>query len=204
MFRKPVFLFGCILLACMAVSCNSGKNTPAAVNAPKGASAIKSPPVNINGNLYILYLTQAEMQSLLNNTAGGIKDDRVIFQFFFDQNGILNLNAWPKKSGAFPYQTDLFLHETTVSCTSIPNENVHLGNIRLGPNEYKALKNKLTQYPYFIFVPSVAPVDATDKYSYIFYDIYGDSSIPTACPYPSSVALTATKIASTKNPSPPY
>ena len=205
MYKKPAFLFSCILLACIAMSFNNGKNKRTSVNGSKGASLITSPTVNINGNLYILYLTQGEMQSLLGRTAGGAKDDKVIFQFFFDQNGILDLNAWPKKSGAFPYKTDLLLHETTVTCTSIPGDNVHLGNIRLGPAEFKALKAVITQYQYFIFVPTVNPVDATDKYYYIVYDIYGDNSLPTACPYPiPSTITTKTPIATTRNPSPPY
>jgi len=207
MYKKSVFLFSCILLACMAISCNHGKNKPVSVNAPKDTSSVNSPRANINGNLYILYLSQSEMQGLLNSTAGTAADDKLIFQFFYDKNGTLDLNAWPKSSGTFPYQKDLFLHETTVSCPCIDAtcKNVHLGNVRIGPVEYNKLAAVVTQFQYFIFVPCIKSVDTTDKYCYIVYNIYGDSSIPTTCPYPSSSALKSpTLITNTNNPSPPY
>ncbi len=74
MYRKSALLFSCFLLACMVISCNGGKNKPSNVNTQKGGAPLNGPPVNTNGNLYILYLTQSEMQGLLNNTAGASTD----------------------------------------------------------------------------------------------------------------------------------
>ncbi len=203
--KKPVFLFSCILLGCVAMSFNYSKNKHAGINVAKSVSPVHSPRATIDGKLYILYLGQKEMQALLSNSGGCKKDDKVILQFFYDKNGALDLDAWPRKHRAFPDKTDILLHVTTLSCADMKGDNVHLGNIRLGRDEYRALKAVVTQYQFFIFVPVVTPVENTDK-NYIVYDIYGDNSIPTVCPYPAQDPSITTKepITTTRNPSPPY
>jgi len=203
MYKKPVFLFSCILFGCMAMSFNHGKNKRTSANVPKGVSPAYSPPANLNENLYILYLSQKEMAGLLGSTGGCKKEDKVIFQFFYDKNGVLDLDAWPTKRRAFPNKADVLLNVTPVSCTNMKGDNVHLGNVRLGRDEYKALKAVITQYQFFLFVPVVTPIENTDKY-YIVYDIYGDNSIPSGCPYPAPAVTTKEPITTTRNPSPPY
>jgi hypothetical protein len=203
MYKKPVFLFSCILFGCMAMSFNHGKNKRARVHAPKGVFLAHSSRANIDGKLYILYLSQKEMQALLSSSSGCKKDDKVIFQFFYGKNDTLDLDAWPTKHRAFPDKTDMLLHVTTLSCADMKGDNVHLGNVRLGRDEYKALKAVTTQYLFFIFVPVVTPLGNTGKY-YIVYDIYGDNSLPTVCPYPAPAVTTKEPITTTRNPSPPY
>lgn len=200
-YKTALIISGFVLLACVVISCNGGKNKSANPDTPKvtpqasevkADTAITAPPTI---PLYILYLSKKELQGLLTNANN---DNVVVLQFFFDADGNLDLHSWPRYNGGF--STDVPLNVDKVSCTSITLQNVNLGNITLTATEYGKLLDKSTKYGFFVFVPKLSP------YKYVVYDIYGENSIPTSCnypPYETRAPVPVKKPITSTNPSPP-
>jgi len=164
LYRKFLVLFGFIFLACAGLSCNWGKD--------------KRP--DVTENLYVLYLNNTpgnpELQRLLSNT----KTKRVVFQFFHDESGILDLDAWPQKdtSGESAVKYSILLHETSILKASIVGMGVHLGNVHIRKSGYNSLL-KFVNKPgseYIIFVPDIQH-DTVKGINHIIYHIYGQSSL---------------------------
>jgi hypothetical protein len=197
--KKALLLFCFAPFVCLTISCKQCNQ----------CNQVK--PGNITENLNWLYLNNKdsapELKTLLDAAK---KNQRVIFQLFHDECGILDLNSWPMKNadGQCSKGDAITLHETSVFAASLTGLKVHLGNLHIGKDEYKSLSDHINEkgYDYIIFIPHVEQ-DPSKGINYIVYDIWGS---PTIQGDPNNGGLnlapgkSATKITSTARPSPPY
>ena len=189
-YKLSLILFGFISFACMIISCHCCN---------------PSNPVNITENLNWLYLNNTASNPELKQVLDSAKNKRVVFQFFHEESGLLNLAAWPMKSanGNCAKGDSRSLHTTSKLGTNITGIRVHLGNVHISKEEYDLLVPYINKpgNQYIIFVPRVN-IDTVKGVNYIIYDIYGN---PSPSETSQGQPLTpANKITSTKNPSPPY
>lgn len=202
MYKKSVFLFSCIFFAYITISFKGHRNQPKLAVGQKNTILATKQQVPTSENLYLLYLSNAELKVILDNAS----DSNVVFQFFHDDNNKLSLAPWPRSRKYFDKKYAVPLHETETVMDIITNKKVHLGNVNIEKSEYDDLitavklvtpDNKII-YPFFLFVPKIPNYDPS-KINHIYYEIYGDVLKPTllkAMP-PNAVKIT------TANPSPP-
>jgi hypothetical protein len=175
MYKKSVFLFSYIFFASIAISCNNDKNNQQKVIATKETPPANKPPGHISGNLYTLYLTNAELKKLLGDVK---KKKMVVFQFFHNKSDTLILDAWPRQLGPYDKHNAKALHSIPTIDTNIAGVDVHLGDLNIGRKEYKLLNNVINKkgYEYIIFIPKIL-VDTAIGINHVVYDIYADSSL---------------------------
>jgi hypothetical protein len=185
-YKNYLISFGCILLACMIISCHNNTQE------------------NVTENLNILYLNNTSANPELKNLLNATKK-RVSFQFYHDASGIFNLDAWPMidSIGNYSKHSAKLLHETDALGVSITGVNVSLGNIhivRSGRDSLLTDTNK-AGFQYILFYPKIL-TDTVRGVNNIVYEIYGSATIPTkAHPF---VPLPTNVITNVGNPSPPY